>query len=648
MRLISLVLISVCRSIYEREVGHFDWKLSLIGKPLAGSFNPKIDDGIIVSTEIGIVSTLTLRSGEILWKSRAFQSSNRIVGFLVLPSGDIVVRSSNEIVLLDSFDGSRKWTLVAKEVTSVQLCDEGTRMKLLPDENVVHAADGSPAAGSHGCVGPKSSSIEFPLSFDDYEIRADAGHVFECLKKGKQLWTREEALASVSSMEVVSRAKTTSTSTDPTRDLEWLMGDSKRAVLFSPRAQRLLFVDVSTGKVVKALDNFSSKVFEIRKRFDGKIELLDKKRVPVGAIDPWTGLPASVDQSINTVQAQANVYYEIKEESGEVYGRRSQNSKILWRINLRGAILHVIRPSHSELENVPVLVKGDSSIVFKYMNPNLLILISERMGASGDSDGIVVSALDSVTGALVHQTVVPGASRDKDKLHFVQCDNWIVGHYWSGEFNRFEVIAIDLFDNRPDPGFVAAATGAAGPAVDSAYQLPVDPVALVQQFVFPLGPVTAVAVTGTLQGISPRQVLFATTSGIFAIRKDTWLNPRRPHARVVLPERLALVGDEASSLPPYVAVLPVNPTDFVSHMHVIEKIKKVITVPTHLESTCLAFALGDSEIFAAPVYPGDAPYDVLSPYFNYWLLGISVATVAVSVMATSVLASRKQLYIDWK
>ena len=648
MRLVFLTLLAQCRGIYEREAGHFDWKLSFIGAPVAGGLNPRIEGGIIVSTEGCIVSTVALSSGDVVWKSKVCASPSKVLGFYAFGSGDLVVKTSNEAVVLDAENGARKWSLPMREsLSSVVLCDEGARVKFLSpsSEFVVHASDGSPAAGAHSCAVPRISSVPFPLVLNnEYELVVDAGHVFACLQRGEVLWSREEALASVSDVTIVSKPKvekiSSSSEKEQLRDLEWLMGEPRRAVLLSRKARRFVIVDISTGKVVSGITLPISKkpIGLMRKRLnDGLVEL-----VSLGTVDPWTG----VWEEVRTNEEEgglANVEYEVDESAGEITGKSSSAGNTLWRVNLKNRIVKVVEPSNSELGNVPVLVKGDASVVFKYMNPNLLVVVSERKPGGG---GIFISALDSVTGALVHQTVVPSASSEPKLLFFVQSDNWIVGHYWNRENGRFEIIAIDLYEKRQDKGFYAAATGKASPVIESAYQLPTDPIPLVQQFVFPLGPVTAVAVTGTSAGISPKQVLFATLSGVYAIRKDSWLNPRRPHAKISLPERLALAGDE--SLPPYTPLLPMHAGEFVSHKHVIEFVWKILTVPTHLESTCLAFAVGESEIFVAPIYPGSAPYDVLSPFFNFYLLAVSVAVVALSVIVTSVLADRKQLYNKWK
>ena len=90
------------------------------------------------------------------------------------------------------------------------------------------------------------------------------------------------------------------------------------------------------------------------------------------------------------------------------------------------------------------------------------------------------------------------------------------------------------------------------------------------------------------------------------------------------------------------------PTDFVSHAHIIENVSVIASTPTHLESTSIVIAFSAGSVFSSPVYLGTAPYDVLSPFFNYWLLYVSVAVVTGGVLVTSVLARRADLYNKWK
>jgi ER membrane protein complex subunit 1 len=283
----------------------------------------------------------------------------------------------------------------------------------------------------------------------------------------------------------------------------------------------------------------------------------------------------------------------------------------------------------------------DASVVFKYMNPNMVFFI-----ACETSGGLGISGVDTVTGSLVYSSVVNGATCDPVP-HGVHMDNWLVLHYYSIEFDRFEVAVVDLFEQRGDVSMREILTYEKNLGEKSAFDLPVDPIAVAQQYVFPYGAISAVSVTTTSGGITPRQILFATKSGqLIAIKKDIWLNPRRPGGDTSnTPPRL--IANPEEGLPPYNATLPVIPTDTLSHMHMLDGIRLVVTLPTHLESTSIAVVFG-KDIFCAPVYIGNAPYDVLPPFFNYWLLYVSGGSLLGAVIVTAGLAKRKALMDKWK
>merc|ERR1719265_2339062 len=76
----------------------------------------------------------------------------------------------------------------------------------------------------------------------------------------------------------------------------------------------------------------------------------------------------------------------------------------LWNIELGVVgeqILASASPEHREWDHVPVYIKGDASILFKYINKNLL-------------------AVDAVTGHVLHQSRIVGGA---GPVHLVACDN---------------------------------------------------------------------------------------------------------------------------------------------------------------------------------------------------------------------------------
>lgn len=78
---------------------------------------------------------------------------------------------------------------------------------------------------------------------------------------------------------------------------------------------------------------------------------------------------------------------------------------------------------------------------------------------------------------------------------------------------------------------------------------------------------------------------------------------------------------------------------------VIERVNRVFTVPTGLESTSLVLALG-LDLFGTRVAPSKT-YDMLDPNFNYALLVLVLTAMTVAVLVAGRMASNKRLKDQW-
>merc|ERR1740115_178615 len=97
---------------------------------------------------------------------------------------------------------------------------------------------------------------------------------------------------------------------------------------------------------------------------------------------------------------------------------------------------------------------------------------------------------------------------------------------------------------------------------------------------------------------------------------------------------------------PYAPVMPVKPTDILTHYNPVTQVAGIISSPTALESTSLVFCYG-LDLFFTPVQTAKA-YDVLSPGFNYKFLYVSVLVVLTLAVVTTYIAQYKALQDRWK
>jgi len=225
-------------------------------------------------------------------------------------------------------------------------------------------------------------------------------------------------------------------------------------------------------------------------------------------------------------------------------------------------------------------------------------------------------------------------------------------HYHNPKKTRYEIAVVEFFQAKADDGpWDILFGGKALNQTKSAHHLE-KPVPLQQTYIFPAA-VSAMGVSATLKGITPRSLVMAlTTEQVFTVSKDMMLNPRRPHATGTGFEKekdrtlaqFAPTKDEP--LMPYAPLVPLRPTDILSYHFAISQVTGIASTPTALESTSLVFCYG-LDLFFTPVNTAKA-YDVLSPAFNYVLLYCSVAMMVAAWAVTTIWARHRALQDRWK
>jgi hypothetical protein len=321
----------------------------------------------------------------------------------------------------------------------------------------------------------------------------------------------------------------------------------------------------------------------------------------------------------------------------------------LWNLELGSVgetIVTSTAPAHREWGHVPVHIKGDASILYKYINSNMLAVATVDTLAKGNVSSLNFYAVDAVTGRVLHQSRVVGGAAP---VQMIACDNWLVSHYWNTKRTRFEVTVVELFQSKSDDGPWNILFGMPSNQSKSAHYLDA-PVPLQQTYIAPAG-CTALGVTATQHGITPRSIMFAlTTDHIYRVSKDM-INPRRPHAGPSgvqkddsMPSQFQPTKDEP--LFPYAPVMGLRPVDVLTHFNSMTRVAGIVSSPTALESTSIVFSYG-LDLFFIPVQTAKA-YDVLSPGFNYPLLYGSCTAVLIAYFVTSYIASYRVLKDRWK
>eukprot|EP00903_Cladosiphon_okamuranus_P020118 g18474.t1 len=286
----------------------------------------------------------------------------------------------------------------------------------------------------------------------------------------------------------------------------------------------------------------------------------------------------------------------------------------------RSKVVATAYPDRRDGVQTPAHTLGDDSLLIKYINPRLFAFATlspedagsgeEAGGSAGDLNGrgqeLTVTLVDYVSGRLLHRISHKGAS---EPVHMQVSESWVVYSYWSAISHRTEMSTLSLYEGMIDKYGLSPFNRPEWKEEFSSFESRV-PIVLQKTFIFPL-PVTALGITLTQYGITSKNILVGTAVGQVVSLDRRFLDPRRPQEEPTKAEK-------EEKLLQYQPYLPVVPTQVLSYYKVIERVNRVLTEPTGLESTSLVLALG-LDLFGARVAPSKT-YDMLDPNFNYALL----------------------------
>lgn len=320
----------------------------------------------------------------------------------------------------------------------------------------------------------------------------------------------------------------------------------------------------------------------------------------------------------------------------------------------------------------PSHVTGDHNVLFKYLNPNLLVLstISEaapffknqaRLAPGSESGSSVhLYAIDAVSGHVVYHVAHPNSG---GPTHLVLSENWVAHSYWSQRHLRTELSVLELWEdtgvdesmaellskNIKNKLFGAAkvstrtgghfATSTDLPAHDIFSSMDQRaPQKEEQSFILPTA-IRAAGVTSTQMGITSKHLLIGTDAEQLLAIPWQHINPRRPMEKPT--------EDEMSEgLIQYNAQIPMIPTSILSYNHTIANLRAIRAVPADLESTSLVMAYG-IDLFFIRVTPSKA-FDVLNDDFNYVGLALTIVVLSVASMIMMLIVKKKDLDFAWR
>ena len=111
----------------------------------------------------------------------------------------------------------------------------------------------------------------------------------------------------------------------------------------------------------------------------------------------------------------------------------------------------VVRKDRDDPVDSPVTIRGDDSLLIKYVNPHLLAVVSVAKACATADDGtdtLSVMVIDTVSGrvrARVRHRTACGPA------HAVMSDNWVVYSYWNAKARRTELGSLALYEGSMGP-----------------------------------------------------------------------------------------------------------------------------------------------------------------------------------------------------
>ena len=293
---------------------------------------------------------------------------------------------------------------------------------------------------------------------------------------------------------------------------------------------------------------------------------------------------------------------------------------------------YVARPVKDPVASIGKVL-GDRRVLYKYLNPNLVLVTAVVESARSAS----IYLIDSASGQVLHTM----SHNDVDTTRPIPAtvsENWFAYALTidaaSGASSRgYQLVVSDLYESPlpDDRGPLGATSNSSTVQPSGSNGDAAKPYVISQSYQVPTE-ITHMSVTRTRQGITSRELLVTVpaVNAIIGIPR-TVIDPRRPVGRDP-------TAQEASEgLVKYTPVINFDPKWHLTHKYEVLGIENIITSESGIESTSLVFAYG-LDIFGTRVAPSFA-FDILGKGFNKISMLLTVVGLFVGVLFVAPLVS---------
>lgn len=327
-----------------------------------------------------------------------------------------------------------------------------------------------------------------------------------------------------------------------------------------------------------------------------------------------------------------NQFVVSKEDRYTVQGHKVLDGRLIktWTLVQDEEIIAI---SHMEgsLTSAVGITRADRSVLYKYLNPNLLTIVTE----AGSS--LKVTLIDGATGNVLHvqrhQEIV-----DPTSINVIQADNWVIYSYLV-KYPTVEqrIVVLDLFTTAEN------AIGGLKSSTAGEYDVSIAQVSS-KLFIYPQR-ILELAATQTKFGITLRSVLALTEEGQLVEIPKFFLNSRRIGDR----KMTAADFEDEFKMMPYEPVIMHNNYQVLNHkikLQPVDKKRQILIKPTELESTAVVCLVNSENEFCTTVLPS-LSYDRLTGSFDKIKLLLTIAALFVAYNITKPLVESKKLNNKW-
>lgn len=322
------------------------------------------------------------------------------------------------------------------------------------------------------------------------------------------------------------------------------------------------------------------------------------------------------------------------ESEGKLQSFKVSNSKVIptWKYSPQNEEIIQVEHRSGELTTAIGITRSDRSLLYKYLNPNLVTVVSKT------DSGLKITLLDGVAGAVVYVQEHKNESIDFSSVTLLQTDNWLVYAYrMTYPANEQRVVVVDLFADEK------TAVGGPKSIADGTYNASVASFST-KSFLFPEN-ILQLQSTYTRFGITTRSILALTESGSLMEIPKYVLNSRRIDDRKMTQED----AEDDFRLSPYEPVVAGSPQAVLNHKQKLQvslSHQQILVSPTGLESSAIVCFVNEFNDFCTTVQPSSS-YDMLSANFDKTKLLITIAILFVAYLLSKLFVMSKKLNDKW-